>query len=114
MTATNDSSIVVDVENTSNVHIDGPRLERRMLALEKEEAALDKILQMQQDLLTSMEEMRRNIASLETKRTSILYLRAECHDFLEAAAELDESNEVLLVVGSTAEEDEREEHRRVA
>jgi chromosome segregation ATPase len=64
-------------------------LERRMEKWERDVDALDKIVETQKEILTSCEEMRRNIVKLEKKKEHIMPMANECKNFLTTADEAD-------------------------
>ena len=79
-------------EHDNNVKIDIEKqykIQNQFHQQEINEQKLKSILQVQKNILTEIEVMRRKLIELQSKRDEIVNIRNECEDFLIASAEVD-------------------------
>lgn len=82
-----DNSDNNDDDAESSSPPDSSDLEQRLEAWERDEDALQKIVETHKEILVQCETMRRTIDRLERKRVQIFKMQNECQEFLEAAHE---------------------------
>ncbi len=78
----------IDVEKEADI-------KKQFQQQEENEKKLSAVLDVQKDILTEIEVMRRKLIDLEQRRDSLVLKREECEEFLVRSAEIDMQNEAM-------------------
>eukprot|EP00551_Chaetoceros_affinis_P017389 CAMPEP_0203706918 /NCGR_PEP_ID=MMETSP0091-20130426/54561_1 /ASSEMBLY_ACC=CAM_ASM_001089 /TAXON_ID=426623 /ORGANISM="Chaetoceros affinis, Strain CCMP159" /LENGTH=313 /DNA_ID=CAMNT_0050582917 /DNA_START=43 /DNA_END=984 /DNA_ORIENTATION=+ len=82
------AKIIVDVEKEADI-------KKQFKQQEENEKKLSAVLDVQKNILTEIEIMRRKLIDLEQRRDSLVLKQEECEEFLIVSAEIDMQNEAL-------------------
>ncbi|GAX24914.1 hypothetical protein FisN_2Lh189 [Fistulifera solaris] len=83
-------------------------LQKRLEKWQADEDALASIIETHKVILASCERMRRTVLQLQEKEQRILQMRGDCVEFIETAAELEQSETGRMEEGENASDDESE------